>query len=217
MYNESEFIQIAEIQHFVYCPRQWGLAYLENQWQENILTVEGHALHDKAHDESSIEKRGRRIIVRGMQVKSYKLGVNGNCDVVEFLADAKGINIPAYGAKYRLLPVEYKHGEPKNGDEDTLQLVLQAMCLEEMLCTTIDVGAIYYGKTRHRLKVELTDRLRQKAIDILAKIRNYIRQGKTPIVKKHRGCNKCSLKDLCQAGLPKKQSVQDYLTGRIAE
>ena len=49
-YEEEEYLQIAEIQHFAFCPRQWALAYLEGQWQENVLTVDGHALHDKAHN-----------------------------------------------------------------------------------------------------------------------------------------------------------------------
>lgn len=217
MYSEDEFIQIAEIQHFTYCPRQWGLAYLENQWQENVLTVEGHALHERAHDEGTVERRGRRIIVRGMQVKSYALGVNGSCDVVEFLADPQGVLIPAYGDKYRILPVEYKRGRPKTGAEDILQLALQALCLEEMFCTDIATGALYYGETRHRELVTIDDNIRGAIRTTLAKMRDYIRTGKTPVVKKRRGCAKCSLKELCLAGLPQKQSVQSYLEGRLAE
>lgn len=67
-YSEEEYLQIAEIQHFAFCPRQWALDYLEGQWQENVLTIEGHALHDKAHDPMSREKRKGKIIVRGMRV-----------------------------------------------------------------------------------------------------------------------------------------------------
>ena len=63
--KKNEYLQIAEIQHFAFCPRQWALAYLEGQWQENVLTVDGHALHDKAHDSMSREKRKEKIIVRG--------------------------------------------------------------------------------------------------------------------------------------------------------
>ena len=54
---------LSEIQHYAFCPRQWALIHLEQHWQENVLTVEGNALHEKAHDENIKEKRGKKIIV----------------------------------------------------------------------------------------------------------------------------------------------------------
>ena len=90
-YSEEEYLQIAEIQHFAFCPRQWALDYLEGQWQENVLTIEGHALHDKAHDPMSREKRKGKIIVRGMRVFSASLGISGDCDIVEFHQKKDGV------------------------------------------------------------------------------------------------------------------------------
>ena len=52
MYNEEDFLQLSGIQHFAFCRRQWALAYIEMQWQENVRTVEGRLLHEKAHDAS---------------------------------------------------------------------------------------------------------------------------------------------------------------------
>ena len=40
MYNEEDFLQLSGIQHFEFCKRQWALAYIELQWQENVRTVE---------------------------------------------------------------------------------------------------------------------------------------------------------------------------------
>lgn len=57
MYNEEDFLQLSGIQHFAFCRRQWALAYIELQWQENVRTVEGRLLHEKAHDPSVKEKR----------------------------------------------------------------------------------------------------------------------------------------------------------------
>ena len=70
-YAEEEYLMLSEIQHYVFCPRQWGLIHLEQHWQENVLTVEGNALHERAHDENIKEKRGNKIIVRGIPRGSY--------------------------------------------------------------------------------------------------------------------------------------------------
>ena len=59
MYNEEDFLQLSGIQHFEFCKRQWALAYIELQWQENVRTVEGKILHENAHDASIKEKRDR--------------------------------------------------------------------------------------------------------------------------------------------------------------
>lgn len=57
MYKEEDFLQLSGIQHFAFCRRQWALAYIELQWQENVRTVEGKILHENAHDVSMKEKR----------------------------------------------------------------------------------------------------------------------------------------------------------------
>ena len=103
-YAEAEYLMLSEIQHYVFCPRQWGLIHLEQHWQENVLTVEGNALHEKAHDETLREKRGNKIIVRGMRVASTRLGISGVCDVVEFHANTAGVRIviALIGAPYFL-------------------------------------------------------------------------------------------------------------------
>ena len=63
MYKEEDFLQLSGIQHFAFCRRQWALAYIELQWQENVRTVEGKILHENAHDASMKEKRGDLLIV----------------------------------------------------------------------------------------------------------------------------------------------------------
>lgn len=36
-----EPLQISGLQHFAYCPRQWALIHIEQQWQENERTADG--------------------------------------------------------------------------------------------------------------------------------------------------------------------------------
>ena len=54
-----------------------GTIYLEKQWEENSYTVDGHIMHEKCHDEQSIEKRGNLLICRGMMVHSNTLKIKG--------------------------------------------------------------------------------------------------------------------------------------------
>lgn len=91
MYKEEDYLQLSGIQHFAFCRRQWALAYIELQWHENVRTVEGKLLHEKAHDTTSAEKRGDLVISRGMPVYSKELGISGECDVVEFQRLQEGI------------------------------------------------------------------------------------------------------------------------------
>ena len=45
--NSEDFLQLSGIQHFAFCRRQWALAYMEQQWQENLRTAEGRLEHQR--------------------------------------------------------------------------------------------------------------------------------------------------------------------------
>jgi len=217
LYKEDDFLQLSGIQHFAFCRRQWALAYIELQWQENVRTVEGHLLHENAHDAAIKEKRGDLIVVRAMPVHSKELGISGECDVVEFHKAEDGIPISGREGKYTVIPVEYKRGKPKSNDADALQVAAQALCLEEMLCCDIPYGYVYYGEIRRREKIEFTERLRYKVKDLFAEMHKYYSQRYTPKVKWSKSCNACSLKEICLPVLNKKVSVKKYLDGKMQE
>lgn len=217
MYEEEDFLQLSGIQHFDFCRRQWALAYIELQWQENVRTVEGRILHEKAHDASLAEKRGDLIISRAMPVYSKEMGISGECDVVEFHKSADGIRLHGHEGLYKVIPIEYKKGRPKASNADSLQLAAQALCLEEMLCCQIPVGYLYYGETRHREKVEIDEQLRKKVIEIFLEMHQYYDRHYTPRVKWSKSCNACSLKDICLPILGKKRSAAEYIRNKITE
>ena len=217
MYNEDEFLQLSGIQHFAFCRRQWALIHIEMQWKENLRTVEGQILHENAHNPEMNEKRGNVIVVRAMPVHSRKMGVSGECDVVEFHKSDKGAHINGREGVYMPVPVEYKRGKPKSDNIDILQLAAQALCLEEMFCTDINYGYIYYGETRHRLKVDFDDEIRNEVVKLFEEMHLYYKRGYTPKVKISKKCNACSLKDLCVPVLNKNKSVAEYIDKFISE
>ncbi|MBM6921534.1 CRISPR-associated protein Cas4 [Phocea massiliensis] len=216
-YKEDDFLQISGLQHFHFCRRQWALIHLEQLWAENLRTVEGELLHERAHDASLREKRGELMIVRDMRVFSANLGVSGACDVVEFKKSEAGIPLSGLEGKYQPYPIEYKRGSPRTDQANHLQLCAQAMCLEEMLCCDIPEGALYYGEIRRRENVLFTEELRQAVKSALEEMHQLYERGYTPKVRPNKSCNACSLKELCLPKLMKKKSVAKYLRERLEE
>ncbi len=212
---EDEYLALSGLQHFAFCRRQWALIHIEQQWAENLRTVEGDLLHRRAHDEQQTESRGDTLIVRGLRVVSHRLQVQGVCDVVEFHRDPAGVTLAGREGTWLPYPVEYKRGKPKPFDADELQLCAQAMCLEEMLLCSIPEGSLFYGEPRRRTKVALDKALRARVESMLAEMRALYARGHTPKAKPGKGCAACSLKDLCLPRLAKVQSPAAWLRSHL--
>lgn len=215
--DADDYLLMSGIQHFCFCRRQWALIYLEQQWAENLRTVEGQLLHERCHDDSFREKRGDLLTVRGMRVISHRLRLTGACDVVEFRADPDGVPLQGQEGRWLPMPVEYKHGTPKENDADRLQLCAQAMALEEMLVCEIPRGALFYAETHRRELVELTPELRQKTLKMAVEMNDYFVRGYTPKVKPGKHCNACSLKSICLPVLCSRADPVSYLRAHIFE
>ena len=150
MYTEDELLALSGIQHYLFCPRQWALIHVEQQWVENRLTVEGKVLHTKV-DEGKPETRDGYRIERSIPLRSFALGLTGKADVVEYPLDRSAPPVP----------VEYRRGKEKDHDADVVQLCAQAFCLEKMTGLSVPQGAIFYGETRRRITVEFDEVLRE--------------------------------------------------------
>ena len=111
--DRDDYLMMSGIQHFSFCRRQWALIHLEQQWSENLRTVEGHLLHERCHDDSLREKRGDLLIVRGMRVVSHRLRLSGICDIVEFHADPNGITLQRDPGLWRPVPSNTNTAPPK--------------------------------------------------------------------------------------------------------
>lgn len=203
-YTPDELLPLSGLQHFLFCRRQWALIHVERQWQDNVLTVEGHLMHKRVDDPFFTEARMGVIIARAVPVASYTLGLSGVCDVVEFSESPDGVQLAGRNGLFRPAPVEYKRGKPKLEPSDEAQLCAQAICLEEMLAVTIPTGYLYYGQTRHRLAVPLTVELRSLVQSMAEEMHGYFKRGYTPRVKPFKGCRSCSLADVCLPVLQEK-------------
>lgn len=215
--EQENYLLLSGLQHFHFCRRQWALIHIEQQWTENLRTVEGALLHEKAHNKGARETRGDLVVARGLRVFSHTLGISGACDVVEFHRCADGVSLSGREGLWRVFPVEYKRGKPKSHQADELQLCAQAMCLEEMLCCAVPQGALYYGEPRSRHPIEFTQELRQTVRESLAGMHRLYARGHTPKVKPTKSCNACSMKDLCLPKLIKTPSPAAYMKKHLED
>ena len=204
MYAESDLIALSALQHYQFCPRQCALIHLEGVWVESGLTAAGRLMHERA-DSKTRERRGDVLIVRSLLLKSLELGLSGKADVVEFLGK---------GNTRCIIPVEYKRGRAKKGLEDKVQLCAQAMCLEEMLDTGINSGALFYGAQKRRLEIAFTSELRDAVRNTAYNVHALIDSNETPPARLAPHCRSCSLLELCmpeQSGSQASRYVQTIL------
>ena len=170
----------------LYCPRQFALIHIEQQWAENQFTVEGRILHERV-ESGARQTQGALRVERNVPLRSFRLGVVGFADVVE-VHDGD-----------RLYPVEYKRGRPKAHQADEVQLCAQAICLEEMLQTSVPEGALFYGKTRRRKRVDFDSQLRQLTERTAQAVQAMLAARETPEPEyAPRKCNACSLRSVCR-------------------
>lgn len=201
MFTEDDFIMISALQHYIFCPRQCGLIHIDDVWQDNLFTVRGEILHEKV-DSDTYETRGDVKTVRGLKIHSYKYGLVGRCDVVEFKNTTK---------LKEVVPVEFKAGKPKEDISDIVQLCAQVFCLEEMLNVEINKAAFFYGKIRRRVIIKITNELREQSEDVIYKVRQLLDSKTIPKVEFSQKCRNCSLITICQPKALNNKRLNNYI------
>ena len=203
MYEEDDLVPLSALQHVLFCERQCALIHVERAWSENRFTAEGRIMHERAHGKRAESRPGVRTEL-GMPIRSLELGVAGMADVVEFRSD---------GSVY---PVEYKRGRRKKRTMDEVQLCAQAMCLEEMLRTTIPEGALFYGKERRRKVVAFDETLRGATRKAAARVHQIIDSAETPPPVYSDLCKRCSFLESCMPKLFAARPNIDAYISRVA-
>ena len=198
-YEEDDLLPLSGLQHVFFCPRRAALVHLEGLWGDNLYTVEGRRLHERAH-ETGTEVRGDVRITRGLLLRSLELGLVGKADIVEFhrlSGAAEGVQLAGAQGLWRPLPVEYKRGRKRHEKSFEVQLCAQALCLEEMLDVPVPAGAIYYGKSGRRMEVSFDDALRTETRKAAGLLHRIIAARKTPPAHYEKKCESCSLLEVC--------------------
>lgn len=216
-YSDDDLLLLSGIQHFAFCHRQWALIHIEQQWEENILTFGGRELHERVDDPFSTETRGTMLVTRSLPIVSYKLGLYGVADVVEFCRSEDGIQLKDRPGRWQPYPIEYKYGAPKPDDLDIVQLCAQGMCLEEMLQISINGGDMFYGRIRRRQRVDFDEDLRQRVKELTLEMHQLFNEGVTPLPEQTKACKSCSLVEICLPHISKRRSIHRYIDDALRE
>lgn len=220
MYGEDDLLPLSGLQHFTYCERRWALIHLEGQWEENSFTAEGRVLHERAHS-GGVESRPGVLVRRTLALRSYRLGLAGQADIVEFVPvneATAGVRLEERRGFWQPQPVEYKRRKGRAGSNPyAVQLCAQGLCLEEMLGVPVPRGAIYDGTSRRRMAVIFTDELRGAVENSAMRMHGLFRTRKTPAPVFRPACEKCSLREVCQPeALHERHRVDEYLRRALA-
>ena len=221
MYAEDDMLMLSGIQHFMFCPRQWALIHIEQQWSENQLTAEGRLLHKNVDNPFYRQKNGGVVTLRSVPIFSKSLGLYGYTDAIELRpSDTKEgcIIHPKYPNHFwKPCPIEYKRGHSKPDERDKVQLAAQVICLEEFYEIKIETACLYYGETNRRELVTVDDDLRNLTQHCADEMHDIYKTGIIPAAIKNRSCQSCSLVDVCMPKMASKLKVSNYLKKSLYE
>lgn len=213
MYLEDEMLMLSGIQHYMFCPRQWALIHIEQQWEDNRLTTEGELLHTNVDNPFYRQKNGDVITLRSVHVASKELGLYGITDAVELHPSdniENSILHPKYGGYWLPFPVEYKRGKHKPDERDEVQLAAQVICLEEMYDIHIQFGALFYAEIQHRELINISEGLRNITRKCADEMHHIFTEGLIPDIEQKSHCARCSLNNLCLPELSKLKPASRY-------
>ncbi len=182
--DRPDYLPISMLNQLEYCERRFWLMYVQGEMEVNAPVLEGIQQHERVHT-GGVEQQGATIVHRRVYLWSDRLRLVGFADVVE---ERKG----------ELIPVEYKRGRMGRWLNDHIQLCAQAICLEERTGKPVREGAIFYWKSRRRVKVEFTPELRARTEQAIARAFQLLQEGRLPPPIDHRTkCHDCSLEPIC--------------------
>jgi CRISPR-associated exonuclease Cas4 len=185
MPEKEDWLRLSLLEHYAYCPRQAALL-MDGVWEDNHLTVQGQAGHQRVDSGSTDYRRGVKVH-HSVSVASSRSQIFGVVDSVE------------EGVEGQICPVEHKRGRGV-GDlfPSTVQVVAQALCLEEMLGRCVPEAAIFLISEKRRISI-VVDKVRCDVIHAIEEARRVLLSGqpvepKAPAFK----CRSCSLAEVCQ-------------------
>jgi CRISPR-associated exonuclease Cas4 len=180
---EPLLVPISALNQYAFCPRRCWYMHVAHEFLDNVHTIEGTLLHERA-DSGEGTRRGDLLQIRSVYLHSLQYGLTGRADLIE---ERSG----------ELYPIEYKKGRRGDWGNDQIQLCAQALALEEMAGREISRGFLYYAATGRRQEIHFTAALRQETLETIAKVRELMQTGARPPALYMPKCKGCSLYRVC--------------------
>ncbi len=198
-------INIRAIQHYMYCPRRFGLTEINRDWAENGFVAAANLEHSRVHDGSHSYNSADGTVVRSsVAVYSDELDIFGITDCVEFIKSKDGAEIQGLEGKYRVNIIEYKPKPPKDSpfhQTDAIQVYAQKVCADSIWRCDCQCY-IYYAETKRRVKLPFDtegEKYRLLLEKYLREMREILAEGAIPPRAKGQQCSGCSIGEVCFA------------------
>ncbi len=207
-------ITIRSIQHYLYCPHRWGLLEIDKAWEENFFVTKANLIHDRVHNpEQHYNAKGKKVFTAvPVYHDQEEYNLYGVVDCLEIAEDKRGMPIKNYEGNYKFCIVEYKPTKPKEGDyraDDLMQVFAQKLCVDYIFGCDCDAN-IYYADVKKRIKLPLKNNFFEydcRLKILLKEMREYLRLGIVPPIRKGQKCSGCSMKDLCMPSVKRMNTL----------
>jgi CRISPR-associated exonuclease, Cas4 family len=180
MFGEDDFVNVGDINQFLYCPRRFYYINYFDTIEMNYYLRDGQLKHKNQ------SRRGGWT--RELYIRSNKLGLHGKIDVLEVK------NIRTSGVV--LTPIERKRGSSYY-DSDEIQLAAYCMILEDYLGEPVRMGYLYLFGTNERYAITITDWHREKVLEVTHAIRNMTIDTIPDFADNPNKCKNCSAVQYC--------------------
>lgn len=199
---ERRPLNIRAIQHYLYCPRRFGLTELDDSWAENAFTVSGDIIHERVHSGENTGKCRNGMAYGAVTLYNDELDIYGVSDCIELERSDEGDYTAEDGRRYFVNIVEYKPTKPKNDGislPDSIQVFAQKICADSIFHVN-SRGYLYYADVRRRTLLPFDteyDKYFSLIKELTDGMRAVLESGEIPKRKKGQKCAGCSMKDIC--------------------
>jgi CRISPR-associated protein Cas1 len=188
----GQLMPVRMLNEFAYCPRLFYLEWVQGEFVDNELTVEGRVAHRRVDARAGVMPAPGEeapFQIRSVALSSHGLGLSAKIDVVE-------------GEEGAVCPVDYKRGKPPENElgahePERVQLCAYGLLLEEN-GHRCDRGVLYFAQARTRVEVQFDGALRARTLELLGQAREVAAGGTMPApLEASPKCQGCSLHGVC--------------------
>jgi CRISPR-associated protein Cas1 len=188
----GQLMPVRMLNEFAYCPRLFFLEWVQGEFVDNELTVEGRFAHRRVDARTGAMPAPAEeapFEIRSVALSSAQLGLSAKIDVVE-------------GERGTVCPVDYKRGKPPPNDlgahePERVQLCAYGLLLREN-GHRCERGVLYFAQAKTRIEVEFDEPLRARTLELLAQARETAaREVLPPPLLASAKCQGCSLHGVC--------------------
>jgi CRISPR-associated protein Cas1 len=188
----GQLLPVRMLNEYTYCPRLFYLEWVQGEFVDNELTVEGRTAHrrvDAGGGAMPAPEDDKPFEIRSVSLSSTQLGLSAKIDLVE-------------GDGGAVCPVDYKRGKPPPNDlgahePERVQLCAYGLLLREN-GHRCERGYLYFAQAKTRVEVMLDDALCARTLELLAQAKAAAMCGTVPPpLRASPKCGACSLHAVC--------------------